>query len=239
MTNLNANFEHGKIINVSMQVPLVASQALRRLAEITHAKAICVAGGFVRGLYMQQALGLSPQMNDIDVFADLPHEDFDSIEEVLRWEFGTPIRFHIGRFEKEKNPRGLLEFAVPKSLREKCAGVESIQLNFGKSHPWANAFEYISLANAGMNQIAIDPDGRVIASQLFMDDMTNKTMTMNPEHHWTPYDWDRTSKSLERMKKERPEFHGWKIIKTTKPSVPESGVFWESQKVSLDPSPTM
>lgn len=230
MTNLSADFQRSKIINVDLQVPLLASHALQRLAEMTHAKDICVAGGFVRGLYMQQVLGLSPQMNDVDVFADLSHEEFDLVEERLKTEFGTPIRFHIGRFEKEENPRGLLEFVLPKFLREKCAGVESIQLNFGKDHPWANAFKYTTLANVGMNQIAIHLDGRVIASQLFVDDMTNKTMTMNPERYWTAHDWHRTLKSLERMQKERPEFRGWEIIRTQKPYVPDSGVFWEIKK---------
>ncbi len=231
MTNLSADFQRSKIINVDLQVPSLAMHALQKFVEITRAQDICVAGGFARGLYMQQVLSLSPQMNDIDVFADLPHEDFDAVEELLKTEFGTPIRFHIGRFEKEENPRGLLEFALPKSLRAKCAGVESIQLNFGKSHPWANAFKYISLANVGMNQIAIHPDGRVIASQLFMDDMTNKTMTMNPERSWTAHDWHRTTKSLERMQKERPEFQGWGIVYTRKPFMPDSGAFWENQKV--------
>lgn len=230
MSNLSADFQRGKIINVDLQVPSLAMHALRRLVEITHAKDICVAGGFTRGLYMQQVLGLSPQMNDLDVFADLPHEDFDTVEELLKIDFGAPIRFHIGRFEKEENSRGLLEFALPKSLREKCAGVESIQLNFGKAHPWANAFKYISLANVGMNQIAMCPDGRMVASQFFVDDMTNKTMTMNPERDWTAHDWHRTLTSLERMQKERPEFRGWEIIRTQKPCVPDSGVFWEAQK---------
>lgn len=230
MNNLNADFQRGKIIDVDLQVPLLASHALLRLAEITRAKDICIAGGFARGLYMQQVLGLSPQMNDVDVFADLPHEEFDLIEEQLKTEFGAPIRFHIGRFEKEENLRGLLEFALPKYLREKCAGVESIQLNFGKEHPWANAYKYTNLANVGMNQIAIHPEGSVIASQLFVDDMTNRTMTMNTERYWTAHDWHRTLKSLERMQKERSEFHGWKIVRAEKPCVPDSGVFWEKLK---------
>jgi len=230
MTNLGEQFQHGKINNIDLRVPFLASRVLQKLSQLTCARDICIAGGFARGLYMQQILGLSPQMNDIDIFADLTAEEFGFVEDRLKAEFGVPIRFHIGRFEKEENPRGLLEFSVPRYLREECAGVESIQLNFGKDHPWANAFKYITLANVGMNQIAVHSDGRVIASQLFLDDMINKTMTMNPNRHWTAHDWHRTLKSLERMQKERPEFFGWDIIRLQKPHLPDSGAFWETWK---------
>lgn len=233
MINLSADFQQGKAIHGFLDVPTLAQKVLRKIALVTHAKDICIAGGFVRGLYMQQIMGLSPQMNDIDVFADISHEAFDSVEEQLKAEFGTPIRFHLGKFEKEENPRGLLEFALPASLRKDCAGVESIQLNFGLQHPWANAFKYIERANVGMNQIAIHSDGTVYASALFITDMTGKTMTMNPERRWTAHDWLRTSKSLERMRKERPEFKGWSIVKTPKPHVPETGAFWDLQKSAL------
>lgn len=236
MTDLSADFQRGRIISIGLSVPTLAMQALHCMAEITGARDICIAGGFVRGLYMQQVLGLAPQMNDIDVFADISHEEFNSVEGRLRTEFGHPIRFHVGRFEKEESLRGLQEFALPETVRKNCAGVESLQLNFGADHPFANVFHYLALANVGMNQIAVDMGGNIIASPLFMTDMDNKTMTMNPGRVWTTYDWFRTMQSLERMQKERPEFQGWKIIQTPKPNVPGGGVFWNVQ-APLFPEP--
>lgn len=160
---------------------------------------------------MQQVLGLSPRMNDIDVFADISHAEFKSVENRLEAEFGHPIRLHIGSFNKEESQRGLQEFPLPESLRSDCAGVESLQLNFGPDHPFANAFRYVALANVGMNQIAVHADGNIVATPLFLSDMVNKTMTMNPDRVWNVYDWTKTRQKLDEMQKQRPEFQSWKI----------------------------
>jgi hypothetical protein len=229
MTDLKQDFRLNNMVNIDLHVPFIAVAAMQKMAEIIKPKTICIAGGFARGLYMQQILGLSPQMSDIDVFADFPAEMFGSVERRLKEEFGEAIRFHMGRFEKEENSRGLIEFSLPQCIREKCAFVESIQLNFGEKHSWANAYDYINLANVGMNQIAITQEGGIVASNLFINDMSHKTMTMNAQRDWTVNDWDRTSKLLARMQKERPEFSGWKIKRTQRPFVPEAGAFWRTQ----------
>lgn len=233
MNDLSADFHADKAIALDLKVPALGTQALQLMVQITGARNICIAGGFARGLYMQQNLKLNPQMNDIDIFADLSPEEFYAVEERLKAAFGAPVRFHVGTFEKEEFPRGLVEFALPQHLRAACAGVESIQLNFGTHHPWASAFNYIQRANVGMNQIAILSGGDVIATQLFIDDMTNRTMTMNASRHWTAHDWARTTKKLERIVKERPEFEGWKPVLTAAPHRPVTGFFWNTQKPAL------
>jgi hypothetical protein len=238
MVDLSSDFQCIRHIKLALQPPSMVVQALGLFSDITGARDICIGGGFTRGLYMQQVLGVTPQMNDIDIFADLSLENFNAVRDRLEREFGTPVRFHVGQFEEEENPCGLIEFALPNSLKPDFAGVDSLQLNFGSSHPWANPFKYISNANLGMNQIALCQDASVIASQLFLDDMTHQKMTMNSNRQWSAYDWTRTKKSTERMIAERPEFKGWEVVLVPKPYMPTTGTFWENRK-SVFPSPVI
>ncbi len=225
MIELGAHFTPSRAINISLQIHALALAMFHRVAEITGAENICIAGGFLRGLYMQQFLGLAPKMNDVDIFADMSIEEFNAVRHKLEYEFGTHSRILVGNFESEEHPCGLIEFLLPENRREQCAGAQSIQLNFGFSHPWAIPYEYIQQANIGMNQIAMRQDGTVIASQAFLDDMTDKTMTMNTNRTWLLADWIRTNKKMETMKNDRPEFKGWAIIQTPKPIVPITGSF--------------
>lgn len=195
-------------------------------AAITGASPICIGGGYPRGLYMRDFLDCTPQMNDIDIFADLPAEDFERVRAPLIASFGVPIRTHIGRFEDEEHKRGLVEFAIPEEYREACGGVQSLQINFGHAHPWADPRAYIEKANIGINQIAIDENGRVEATSRFLADMTNRTMTMNPDRDWTAHDWKRTVNGMERMQTERLEFKGWNIVTIPYDPAPTTGAFW-------------
>lgn len=230
MHDLIDDFEKNNIVSIDLEIPQIAIDALIQINAITQVQYSCIAGGFVRGLYMQQILGLMPQMNDIDVFLDMSVDKFLAARGELQKKFGKPIRFHIGQFEEEENQRGLIEFGLPEYLRDQCAGVESIQLNFGECHPWAKPGNYVNQANVGMNQIAINADKKIIASSLCISDLNNKTMTMNPNRVWTAHDWIRTVKSLERMMKERSEFAGWNIKHVAGPTPSFEGTFWDSQK---------
>ena len=183
---------------------------------------------------MQQRLGISPEMNDLDIFADIAVKDFASVREALEKELGVPIRYHEGRFENEHNQRGLIEFALPRDLSKACGGIKSVQLNFGLDHPWADASLYATQANIGINQISMDKQGQIFMSDTFVSDINNKTMTMNSGREWTLHDWERTEKSMDRMCKERPEFSGWKIISVPKPFKPITGRFWDHYR-SIDP----
>lgn len=219
----------------NLKIPPLALALLNKISQTIRTDNVCIAVGFLRGLYMQQMLGLNPQMNDIDIFADISVEDFADVREALQKELGIPVRYHVGRFEDEENPRGLIEFALPSDLIRVCGGVKSVQLNFGLPHPWADASKYIELANIGINQISLDQRGQVFMSDMFVLDMQIQTMTMNPYRNWSQHDWDRTEKSMTRMLKERPEFRGWHIIVGNKPVKPTAGSFWSSCR-GLNPS---
>lgn len=212
----------------NLTVPPLAVTLLNKISHTLNTDKVCIAGGFLRGLYMQQKLGLSPEMNDIDIFVDIAVEDFAKVQHTLEKELGIPIRYHVGQFEREQNLRGLIEFALPNDLSERCGGVKSVQLNFGLAHPLADARYYTEVANVGMNQISMDKHGQIFMSDAFISDMKNQTMTMNPKRDWTSYDWEGTKKSIDRMQKERPEFQGWKKILVNKPTKPITGKFWEA-----------
>lgn len=229
MTDLSSFFLRDQTQHLDLSVPLPALRVMQVFADIIGDKDISIGGGFVRGLYMQQVLGLTPQMNDIDIFAALPTDRFLPIRKEIEALFGSPSRFHIGQFEKEPYPRGLIEFPLPENVQKSCAGAKSIQLNFGESHPYANPHQYILDANLGINQIAITPEGKVIASPSFIKDMHAKTITMNPNRDWAVSDWARTVQSIQRMQGERPEFKGWQAVLRPKPRLEVSGSFWDRQ----------
>lgn len=214
----------------NLVVPPLALALLNKISQTIGADRMCIGGGFLRGLYMQQMLKRTPQMNDIDVFADISVEDFARIKDALQKELGTPVRYHVGQFDDEENQRGLIEFALPPDLSRACGGVKSVQLNFGLAHPWADANQYIEQANIGINQISMDKQGRVFMTDAFVSDMQNKTMTMNADREWSLYDWERTEKSIDRMRAERPEFQGWQKIVVSKPVKPMTGSFWQAYR---------
>lgn len=230
MTELHSIFGQNDQVVKRPSVPDLALQVFQRISCISGIENMCIAGGFLRGLYMQQFQEVSPEMNDIDIFMDISPEQFALIREGLEKEFGKPVRFHLGKFEAEENSRGLIEFALPQDMRKICAGVKSIQLNFGMSHPWAKACDYVELANVGINQIAMNLNGEFFMSGDFRKDMSGKTMTMNSRRCWSQNDWDRTVKSMHRMIKERPEFKNWELILTPKPHQPIVGDFWDAQR---------
>lgn len=242
MPNLQTDFHSHSGHVIDMTVPPLVMDIFNEIRDITGADQICIAGGFCRGLYMQQKMGLSPQMNDIDIFGDLPCQQ-EGIKRTLIEKFGPTIRINLGVFEDHdtsKNHghfRELLKFNIPRNLRKFVANAHSIELNFGLNHPFANPYAYVDLANVGINQIAITPEGKVIASELFFHDMKNQTMTMNPHRNWIPYDWEKTLERLKKMQVERPEFQGWKIIKTQQPILPEQGLFWNEQRTLLSCAP--
>lgn len=233
MADIASDFQNTSPVALDLHVPELAMAVLWRVADITQTDTICIAGGFVRGLYMQQVLGLTPEMKDVDIFADISVEQFFAIKDQLHKDFGKPIRFHIGQFEEEKTQRGLIEFGLPKDLMRQCAGVESIQINFGKSHSWADPISYVRLANVGINQAAITRESKAIASRLFVSDMGNRTMTMNSERTWTHNDWSRTVRKLERMTEERDEFEDWRPIPVKKPQTQIGGSFWSQKSVNF------
>lgn len=218
--------------NDQLIVPPLAKALMDKISLTLGVDRICIAGGFLRGLYMQQNLGLKPQMKDIDIFADISVEDFAKLKESLQKELGIPIRYHVGQFETEEQQRGLIEFTLPEDLSKACGGVKSVQLNFGLSHPWADAREYIRLANVGINQVSMDKSGEVFMSDTFLSDMQNRTMTMNSDRDWSIHDWNRTRESMRRMRAERPEFKDWSEVLANKPLKPITGSFWESYRSS-------
>jgi hypothetical protein len=219
-------------VKVNLSLPPLAMPVFLKVAAITGATCLSIGGGFLRGLYMRQFMNINAQINDVDIFADIAVEDFSTAQEQLQAVFGQPVRFHVGRFETEQNQRGLIEFAIPQHLKANCAFAETIQINFGKSHPWADAPHYCDMANVGINRISMQPDGSVIAAPAFMDDMQRKTMTMNNARIWSLHDWTRTVKSIEKMRVERPEFNGWGMVFAPKPEVPDSGAFWQEYTTS-------
>ncbi|MEM7679688.1 MAG: hypothetical protein AAF182_01625 [Pseudomonadota bacterium] len=227
MHNITPKFKAEQIHKIDLNVPPIALATFRRMAEITDAKNICIGGGFIRGLYMQQYLKLNPKMNDIDVFADMTMDKFQAVRKILETQFGTQIRVHIGTFDDERCARGLIEFALPEYFQDQGAGVSSVQLNFGPSHKRARLDSYMKTCNAGVNHGVIDLEGQSYVSSLFLSDITQRTITMNPRKSWTVSEWDSSMKTLTRMRDERPEFHGWKIIQAPRPSVEPSGLFWD------------
>lgn len=231
MTRLCSKFTKEEPILLELDVPETTTLIFQEVDRILQSDNICIGGGYFRGLFMQQHLGLSPQMNDIDVFSDISVDDFQLIKNNLERLLGNPIRFHIGTFDHEEHPRGLIEFPLPLSAQHSCAGVKSIQINFGQNHPWANAYEYIQNANLGINQVAMGKDGYVISSRSFENDMSNQTMTMDKRRKWSHHDWDRTVKSMDRMIKERPEFFGWAMNKVLAPNKVATGELWQRLKL--------
>lgn len=228
MQDLRKNFSDGEAVALNVHVPPLAMEILDKWAAFTQAEDICIGGGFVRGLYMQQDLGLQPEMNDIDIFAKISVERFETLCTQKGIHFDKNHRYQTGYFDAELYPRGLIEFALTPEQTKACAGVKSVQLNYGEQHPWASPDDYVRDANAGVNQIAITRSGRVIASPLFVKDMENKTMTMNEHRGWTYHDWKRTYKSLSIMTMMRPEFHGWTIKAAPQPALPDTSPFWDA-----------
>lgn len=217
-------------------IPRVAIDMVQKISEISGAQDLCIAGGFLRGLYMRQVLGLSPQMNDIDVFADMSEIKYLQVKDDLEAVFGKPVRFHIGTFDQEEFPRGLVEFLLPQIVSKKCGGVKTIQLNFGQNHPWACPDKYIETANININRIAAGVDGEVQTSSSFIHDMKKRKLAMNPERAWSLYDWERTMATIYRMRSERPEFKDWRIIQVAKPEHRVCGTFWKTcTRDSLEP----
>lgn len=206
MPTLQKDFKNQNGHVVDLNVPPLVMDILNVICDITKVDKICIAGGFPRGLYMQQKMGLSPQMNDIDIFADFPTQQ-EGIKKQLIKKFGPTIRTNLGIFDDHKTLSGqlpfreLIEFNIPESLRPQFANAQSIQFNFGINHPFANPYDYINLANVGINQIAMTEDGTVMASNLFMQDMANKTITMNPHRSWTPYNWKKNTRTIKRNAK--------------------------------------
>lgn len=227
------DFQTGCFVCVQLDVPDVIMRVMESVAQITGANRLCVAGGFVRGLYMQQRLHLDPQMNDIDVFVDMPISGFEPCRPWLEDAFGAAQRFHTGVFEYGGLPHGLIDFSLPVDLYESCAGAKSLQLNFGPSHKWSDPYDYIMQANLSINQIAIGANGRVIATPAFLRDMSHQTISMNAERLWTVNDWERTHTKLVRMCAERPEFNGWSPVLIPCPDIVVTGSFWSAHRLSL------
>ena len=228
MNDLHKNFSSMRIETLDVSIPRIALSCMKTVAHITSTDRLCIAGGFARGLFMLEALGASPQMNDIDIFIDLSADDFARVRSDLEHTFGKAVRFHIGFFEDEQHPRGLIEFNIPQDISEQCAHVKSLQINFGQGHPWANPHYYLHDANIGINQAVINRRGEFLASSLFLHDMKNKTMTMNPQIDWTHRNWENTVTSALRMQNERDEFKEWSTLEVSKPQAVPSGSFWSA-----------
>ena len=233
MKNLSEDFTSKQIEYLNLDVPALAMSVLEDVANHAKTSNLCIGGGFARGLYMQQVLGLNPEMNDIDIFTDLQKEDFLPFKRRLVREYGKPVRFHNGEFDESGQPRGLLEFVLPSDFQAICAGVKSIQINSGDGLQWAKAEDYVQNANVGINQVAITLGGFVIATPLFISDMTNKKMTMNKNRDWELGDWKKTIKKIKRLQSERPEFFDWTIERTPEPESIAQGRFWDKQRAQL------
>jgi hypothetical protein len=204
---------------LDLEVPYKTMVLLRNVCEIIKARYLCIAGGFPRGLYMQQVMGLSPQMNDIDIFADLSVQQLFSVrEELCEFFKDGPVRFSSGLYGGDSTVYSLVEFTLLESEMQDHAGAKSVQINFASSHPWTNPYNYIKQANIGINQVAIKNDGQVIASDLFVSDMSNHSITMNPSIQNNCYQWQRNCSSMTRLVNERSEFQNWTLIKTREPS---------------------
>ncbi|MES2728687.1 MAG: hypothetical protein V4621_01135 [Pseudomonadota bacterium] len=230
MKSLCDDFPADGIVSIDLAVPAPILTLMSRISDMTQAADICIGGGFVRGLYMQAHMGLNPGINDIDFFVDMSVPHFHRIRPALESLFGHATRFHIGQFEKEPRPRGLIDFEIPADHRPFYATADSIQLNFGPGHVWAKLSRYIAQSNLGINRIGIDRDGQVLASQAFIKDMHHKTMTMNPDLDWTIHNWSRTIRIMKRFGLERPEFENWQSILVPHPAHSIAGSFWQNNE---------
>lgn len=238
MISLSEHFTVAKSNDgLEINVPNIAFAAMRAFTEITGAKKLCIGGGFLRGLYMQQHLRVTPTNNDIDIFADLNFEDFQLAKQLFIENFAqkpetnpeeeTIARLQTGEFGESGEKRGLVEVLIPEDIRKISENVRTIQFNFGPEHAWADAALFAQDANLGINQIAIDLSAKIHLDPLFLSDMRTKHITMNQHRLWTLNDHKRTIDKIDRMIAERPEFSGWTTTTIPEPSHHPEGSFWD------------
>jgi len=214
--------------SIALTIPEPAIMVLDTVRNLPHVRQAICGGGYPRGLYMQQHMGLSPEMYDMDIFVDIPKAAFQETFMALGRQFGNLIRHHEGTFRENEGLKILAEFPIPKNLQASFSGLESIQVNMGDGLPKANFSHFLQVANLGINQIAVKDPKTAVCTQDFLGGMETRTLAMNPRPDWEYNDWKMTCQKVKSLLNERPEFKGWSTQVVEKPKVATSGDFWKT-----------
>lgn len=209
------------IITLNLQVPPSWRMALE-VATLAQEQDGIVAGEALRSLYMQQVVGREAAMQTLSMFLEAGPRGEPSLR--LYDYFGQPSHLRRETFLRSPVSHGRLSYVTESRY---LGGAERLQINISKDSHRATPEGYLATAPLGINQIVYD-GLYVMATNLFLQDASNGTITYNPWLGWTLENLDAATREVQDLLS-RPEFTGFQSNPPPEGDFNRAeGPFWDS-----------